>query len=423
VIVLLAPWLIRNLGSRDEILDFSQDWLSAMNFWRGLPIYLDHDHSVPRHLGPGVHSILKVNAHPPTSVLATLPFASLPYHQAFVVFNVLSVLALVVTLVLIGRELRWPWRFWYTVPALAAGMLYAFLGELRGQIEQGQWDLVLLLLLVGSWSAWRRQWPALAGVLLGLATTLKLFPGLLLLPLLFWRQWRAAAWWVATVALVTLLTAGVLGLECYRDYVSEVLPQLDSFRSSRNAVSLRNFWARLFDPASPRLTPLLVSPLLARFLTLASAGLVLAGLIRIWLGARNQGQRDQGYCLTVVAMLLLSPLAWDHYLVLLVLPLACFWHTFPQDRPTRWALTLLTLLLLLNPNCYWFVLLHDADLGWLLFHVRTWLTPYAIPLVPWQLLTAISLPTYGLVSLFVLGLLVARRWAANPADRAVPLPA
>ncbi|RZS91177.1 putative membrane protein [Motilibacter rhizosphaerae] len=69
------------------------------------------------------------------------------------------------------------------------------------------WDMLAVVLLAGAMYAWARERPALAGVLLGLGTAAKLYPVLLLLPLLClgWRTgklrpvaeaagWAALAW-------------------------------------------------------------------------------------------------------------------------------------------------------------------------------------------------------------------------------------
>jgi uncharacterized membrane protein len=47
------------------------------------------------------------------------------------------------------------------------------------------WDLLAIVLAVGGIFAWARRWPVLAGVLLGLGAAAKLWPGFLLLPLIF----------------------------------------------------------------------------------------------------------------------------------------------------------------------------------------------------------------------------------------------
>src|SRR5205085_2101207 len=79
------------------------------------------------------------------------------------------------------------------------------------------WDMLAVVLLAGAMWAWARERPALAGVLLGLGTAAKLYPVLLLLPLLClgWRTgrlrpvleaalWGALAWVNVNIAFVLI---------------------------------------------------------------------------------------------------------------------------------------------------------------------------------------------------------------------------
>src|SRR4051812_26868986 len=77
---------------REFVTDFFQDWASARNYLDGLPIYTNHQVTIPRYVGP-VDPICysnQVNAHPPTSVLLLLPVARLDYRPALLVWNLTS---------------------------------------------------------------------------------------------------------------------------------------------------------------------------------------------------------------------------------------------------------------------------------------------------------------------------------------------
>jgi alpha-1,2-mannosyltransferase len=242
----LGPAFCRNVNPQ-QFGDFLQDWLSARNYQAGLPVYLDQQSSLAYHLDSGGRAHLKINAHPPSSILFALPFAALPYREAVVVWNLFSLLALLAALLLIGRELSLPWHAWYVPAGVALLLIYAYFGILRTQLEQAQWNLVLLLLLTATWVMTRSNRPELAGILLGVATAVKLFPGLLFLSFLLLRQWRTVMAGMLSFALLTGLTLLILGWESYRAYFVEVLPQLDHFRSIRPGISLGNFAAKLFN--------------------------------------------------------------------------------------------------------------------------------------------------------------------------------
>ena len=67
--------------------DFFQDWASAKNFFTGLPIYTSQEETALRYLNyrhdPSRGVFVRVNGHPPASVITALPLAQLEYAEAF----------------------------------------------------------------------------------------------------------------------------------------------------------------------------------------------------------------------------------------------------------------------------------------------------------------------------------------------------
>jgi len=355
-----SPFMGDLRPKRNVLWDFFQEWASARNYFSDKPIYRDQADSVKEYLGlapPAPSSsrpqfFLHYNAHPPTSVLMSLPLGLLDYPDAFLVWDLLSLAALGVSLALVVRQLRITWSWWTLLPVVT---LLLICSPFRHQMKQGQLNLVLLLLLTGTWAAQRRGSPAWAGVWLGLATAIKIFPGFLL-PYYAWRrQWRTVLVGIGTLVLVTALTAGVLGPDAYRSYAREVVPTLRHFQGSGASASVFAFWGRLFNPNNtldardPRtwanaLPPLVwdrIVPLDRRPGLAFSAGLlsalalvgVLAWEVRLW---RRGIQEDQAFGMAVTVMLLVSPLTWDHYFLLLLVPLAYLWLRLPPSGPERW---------------------------------------------------------------------------------------
>ncbi len=115
------------------------------------------------------------------------------YDITWLLLTLCALVVVVTTARLAGRR---PWDA--ALFALAPGLL------LHGTTN---WDLVAMALTGGGLLAWARRRPALAGLFLGLGTATKLYPVLLLIPLLFlcWRAARVRAWVIA--ALVTVVTA------------------------------------------------------------------------------------------------------------------------------------------------------------------------------------------------------------------------
>jgi hypothetical protein len=387
-------------------MDFVQEWASARNYFAGLSIYEEQESALYHHLGyvrqPGVF-FLEVNPRPPTSVLLALPLADLGHAGALLVWSLLSLAALGGSIALIVRELRLAVSPGSLGIILLLVVVSGAVGPLHNQIKQGQWNLFLLLLITGAWAASRNGRPCLAGALLGLATAIKLFPGLLFLYFLLQRRWRTVCAGLAALALLTALTALTFGLDAYRTYVFDILPQLAPYRAAWASLCLRAVWCRLFDPGTALSTsiPVVASPLLARVFTLLSCGLVLGCVAREALRARTEGQRDQAFVLWVIAMLLVSPLAWDHDLLLLLLPAVLYWTTLPASGPVRWALVACLVPLVIHCHRCWILFVRDPRLDWLPLTAK-----------PWHTLTVLALQTYAVLGLFGLGLLAARRQRA-----------
>ena len=101
--LILAGWLYGAGFCRalfvpgNNLADFFQEWASARNYFAGLPIYSPQRETARRYLdfAPEPDAFfIEINAHPPTSVLLSLPLGLLSYRTAFLVWNWLSVAAL-----------------------------------------------------------------------------------------------------------------------------------------------------------------------------------------------------------------------------------------------------------------------------------------------------------------------------------------
>ena len=191
--------------------------------------------------------VMKVNAHPPTSIVLVVPFGLLPFPRAMLLFNLVSLSALILTLWIVARQLRIA-----ITSGTVAFVVIALLccGPLRENLVQGQLSLLVLLLLTSAWAAERSHRPLLAGFLIGLVSSIKLFPLFLLLPYVAAHKVNVILASALTLIGVAAITTEVLGIGVYRSYFVDVLPQFEWFRTSWNNTSLLGFWSRLFDPAS-----------------------------------------------------------------------------------------------------------------------------------------------------------------------------
>jgi Glycosyltransferase family 87 len=378
-----------------SLRDFVQEWASARNCRTGRPIYEPQETSLAHHMGyarrPN-HFFLERNLHPPTSVLLAIPLSGLCYRDAFFAWNLLSLLPLAVSLYLTARALGIPLTPWSALPIYT---LLLVCNPLHQQLLQGQLNLVLLLLIVGVWWADRTDRPVLAGLLLGAATTIKLYPAFLFLYFVLQRRSRSIAAGAASIIALTLLTVAILGIDSYRDYLVNVIPTLGPWRSSWPNVSLPGFWTKLFDPDGNvgMTVPLVRSRAMAVAGTWISCALVAAATGVVVRRARSRLERDWAFATCITAMLLVTPIVWDHYFLLLLLPVALLWTGLPRTGPARWDFRLILFVLWVTPSL-WFHIFLGVDR-------ITWTQATALP---WQTLTALSFQTYALLGLFLLGL-------------------
>ena len=200
---------------------------------------------------------------------------------------------------------------------------------------------------------------------------------------------------LASFLALTCLTAFILGLDSYHDYVQIVLPAQTRFRSLGYNYAVAGFWHKLFDPAGEAgwMTPLWSSPMLASIGTLLS-DLVITVIVAILVYlARTHVQRELAFASVVTAMLLVSPVTWDTSLPLLLIPIAVIANSVGSSRWMAAALVLI-LMVLWMPQ----VVL-----------TRLALAGHSIRVANWAfMLGAPSLKFYALLGIFALGLTICR---------------
>ena len=387
-------------GPPKTLNDFVQEWTSARNHLIGDPIYAPLDESIEKHLQKRVRTdLIKVNAHPPASVLLALPVAKFRYDQALRLWNAVSFLALGLSLALMFSRLALNWNPWFLLPVFT---LLISSNPMAQQVLQGQLNLLLLLLVTAFWVAARRQQWWIAGVLVGLAGAIKLFP--LYLGLYFLMRRRIAGVLGVGVGFFGLnaVAWAVLGGESFHDFFTVVAPSVAAeFQSYWPNASINGFFRKSLDGSVGHTIPLIEAPTVAVVLTMI-------GMLAVtWLAGRraylatSDAEQDIAISMCVAAMLLVSPITWDHYFVILVPFIAVIWKH--ADSSSRVALFVLILLLFtVRPTWIWDVAPGGRELA---------LRPGDVPAVgeTWHVLTVLSYQFYCLVAL----LLIANRTAAQ----------
>jgi alpha-1,2-mannosyltransferase len=241
--------------------------------------------------------------YPPFAALTMSPMAVLPWWLV----NALSIAgSVVVTLVILDWYLRpvaqrYGWTRWFTV-AVALCFVAVF-EPLRETVSFGQVNMLLLFLVLADIRLLIGRGSRFGGVAIGLATAVKLTPGIFILYLLLTRRYRAALTAIGTSAAATVLAMLIAPAES-REFWTDALWDTDrvgilSFISNQ---SLEGFVARLHQ----------TNPSSALW-----AVLVLVTLA-FWAWRVRRSDEATGVALTGVTACLVSPVTWVHHLVWLL---------------------------------------------------------------------------------------------------------
>jgi alpha-1,2-mannosyltransferase len=234
------------------------------------------------------------------------------------------------------------------LPALFVPLL-AILLPLQTNFEHQNMNALLLALIAGATWHLTAGSKTAAGVLIGVATALKAFPLLLILYLAARREWRAAAAAVVTTVALTMLPMLVYGPSAYVDLLStfwrlansgwpvrgnnqSLVAALDRLASGFSAVGVHSF------EDAPRFT-----------LAYSVAAGALAAMTIVALAALPRRMRAaipvEIATVTILAILL-SPIAWDHYWMLMLPAFVILYDAtrLPrfQGRAAFWIAAILT---------------------------------------------------------------------------------
>ncbi|TNY37803.1 glycosyltransferase 87 family protein [Thermomonospora catenispora] len=254
--------------------------------------------------------------YPPFAALLAVPLALLPW----AVVQVLWVAGIYAALAVGARHAFRPLleRAGRYAP-LALGALVgalAYLQPVHDQTRFGQVGLFLMALCVADCLTPSPRWPR--GVLVGLATAIKLVPGVFLIYFLVTGR-REAAWnAVLTAAAASLLAFMVLPHDSLAFWFDAMLDNErvgannGTTNQSLNGMLLRLYWP---DAVTSLLWAACVALLALVGFRLARRASLAAGRLE---GARAHSAELAGIAITGLLSVLLSPVGWVHHLVWVV---------------------------------------------------------------------------------------------------------
>jgi len=302
--------------------------------------------------------------HTPGFAIFTAPFAFMSYAQAAWAWFLVEILCLyaAVFLLLRGFNASVNPLFALLITWVALGWSHVWEDLIWGQI-----NTVLLLLIVGAWLNLRggRRWSG--GALLGAAISFKLIFWPIALFLVLRRRWSSAIMALVVFAVTNLIASAAMGWRVVAYYYTDVGPSTAAlYRAYGYNLSLWSVGWRVFSgTGSPTIRgvaapPIFFAPRLAVITSLLLTGaaliLGLAASIRTASQPERYGKAggtvnfDHAYGMMICVCLLVSPMIWPHYLILLAFPMAVIARrlrdlTFPRRQTLLCVIAVLILLI------------------------------------------------------------------------------
>lgn len=329
IFFLIKPWLAAFLPQEHHVVDFHQEWLSARNYWHNLKVYGSLSDALYTHLKkrPNPNQIwwFDRNAHPPASVLFVLPLALLDIKPAMLIWNIVCFLSLIATVYIVFKEMR----FALTYHGWAFMIVLFFSSEpIYMHFVYGQMNMLISFLLIYAWCLDRHGYSIISGLSLAVAASLKLFPGYALIYFIARKRGSVILSSLVSLLGIHVFCGLVFGFGIFRDYLHTGFVSAASFRGAFTNASLPGLWIKLFYPTGyygPQ-SSLLTVPWLAHALTLMSCLCISCFTYYYSALAKTREAEISAYGLILIGMLLLSPVTWEHYYVICLLPFFYLWR-------------------------------------------------------------------------------------------------
>jgi alpha-1,2-mannosyltransferase len=281
IVLGFAGWY--EIRSRSALQDFG--------IFRTAALAVVHGHSPYVTPSAAAFSHFDKFVYPPVAALFFAPFAALPAGSARVLMFLTGLVAILAALRVLRVE---DWRCYGVAIISAPSINTLALGALTS------------FLLLGASLVWRyRDNSWVAGIAAAFTAVLKLFLWPLGVWLLATRRWRATA--IFAGAAVVLLLGGWAVID---------------FAGLHSYPTVVHLLEKVEAPASYSLIALL--GLSGGAETAVTVALSLAALATIWLAARGGTGDRRAFAVAVVASVVVTPLVWMHYLLLLFVPIALY---------------------------------------------------------------------------------------------------
>lgn len=268
---------------------------------------------------------LSPNLNPPILFVFMSPLAIASYHTSLVVTTFLSLFLNLVSITLTYKLFFSPAffkRHFITLYVLYFALFSTFANTAIVQLGS-----VIFFLLMSGYYCYRKNQFAIASMLWGILIAIKIFPALLFFYVLKQRRYKMLVLMGVTVIVMCLIPWLVYGPTIYSDYI-KMLSRVRWYGDSWNG-SIYGFLFRLFIDINDPAQKILLIQIIFSVLCLGSFAYYLKALYSI---TTANDEHHQQFCLTIVAMLLFSPLGWMYYFSILTLPLLYTWSQVNKNQ-------------------------------------------------------------------------------------------
>lgn len=329
--------------------------------------------------------------HPPAAVLLFRPLASLSLGAAALIWFAVSLVLLFALARILVEAASAADLNRHDATASRASVICAFGALLMWppvlyNLEKGQLSILLALLIAMAWRSLNKQRMPIAGVCVGAAAAVKVFP-LVLGGYFLVRAPRAVSYIVAAAGILTVAALMWMGLDALPAYLQHSSDNLSYWQTwPAVSYSLYGAAARAFV-GGPWAEPMVHAPAMARTVVAGiSVCLLACAALVTCRGSSSDGREGSRFAAWAALLVLLNPLAMGHNGVLLALPIVLLARELAGDRRT-W------------PKLAW-------SAGMVLASIprQTLLSLAPSPIDPALSLSVIALPMWGTLLLFAAAL-------------------